>query len=115
MVEMAGALPEIGFEQRGAYDNLVPAAQMFTLFKGFEDLPKHGAFGVVNHHTCPNFVSETEEVQFFPETTVVSSSCFFQKMEILLQSFRIAEGSSVDALEHSVAFVPPPVGAGDAG
>ena len=67
---------------------------------------------MVDHQPRPGFIADGEKIQFPPQFAVVAPFGLFQQMEVLLQGFFRGKGRAINALEHLVAFVPPPVGAG---
>ena len=53
-----------------------------------------------------------KQVQFLAQLAVVPALGLFLAIEIILQALFIAPGGAVDTLEHLVALISPPIGAG---
>ena len=72
-------------------------------------MPHHCALGMIYNHPGSNFVTETEEIKFPSQASVVSLSCLFQVSKIFLERLFVGECSAINPLQHLVALVSPPV------
>ena len=50
-----------------------------------------------------------KEFELRPELAMVTLLGFFQKMQIVFQFFFRRETGAVDALEHGILFIAPPI------
>jgi hypothetical protein len=69
-------------------------------------------FGMPEHH-ARRLVLRMEEVELLAELAVVALLRLLDAMEVRLEVFLLRPRRAVDALEHLVARVAAPVGAGD--
>ena len=74
-------------------------------------LPQRPALGVPEHGAGRMLV-DVEQVQFLAELAVVALFGFLQHRQVGLEFFLAGPGGAVDALQHLVAVVAAPVGAG---
>ena len=63
----------------------------------------------------PGFVFDAEKAQLPAQAAVVPALGLFQELQVLLQFLGGGKGGAVDALQHGLALVPPPVGPGGGG
>ena len=60
-----------------------------------------------------DLVGEREQVELGPEPSVIALGRLLQLVQVLLEVGVTRPRRSVDALQHRIALVAPPVGAGD--
>jgi hypothetical protein len=77
------------------------------------ELAHDGALGVPDGEAGTQLVGEGEQVELVGEATVVALLGLLEHGEVLVELGLGLPGRAVDALEHGVALVAPPVGAGD--
>src|SRR5690554_6020302 len=73
------------------------------------DLVYRPAFRMPEHH-ARGFFLEVKQRQLLTNFTVITLFSFFETLQILLECFLIAPGSTVHTLQHLVARVAAPVG-----
>ena len=112
VIEVARPLPEIRLEDLGTDDDVVTALEVFLPLPVLDDRAQQGAFGVPDDQPRARLVVELEEIQFPAETAVVPLFRLFQEPQMFVERLLRRETGPVDALEHLVVLVPPPVGAG---
>ena len=110
---MPAAQEEVLFGEMGRAHALV-AGRVFGLFgQAFEFFDDDGAARQPEGQTRPDFLFEDKDLQFAAQLAVIPLFGLFELIEVLPQLFAVAPGGAIDALQHGVFFVPPPVGAGD--
>ncbi len=115
IVPVAGALPQVAFEDLGPHDHLVAPFQVLPALEILDEAPEQRALGVVDDQPRPRLFFNAEQPQLPAQTAVVPALGLLQEFQVLLQFFLGGEGGAVDALQHGQALVPPPVSPGDAG
>ncbi len=92
-------------------DLLVPAGTQQPPHVALDLLVDEPALLVPEHHARRLFL-EVEEIELAPEAPVVAPLGLFQAVQIRLERLLVRPRGAVDTLEHLVARIAPPVGAG---
>ncbi len=74
-------------------------------------LPDHPALGVPEHH-AGRLLLQVKQIQLLAELAVVAFFCLLQAVEIGIEVFLPGPRGAVDALQHLVTRIAPPVGTG---
>ena len=114
VVEMSRTFPELGLEDLGADDDVVAAPEVFLPLPILDDRSQQGAFGVPDDQTRTRLLVDLEQIQFPSEAAVVALAGLFQDTQMFVERLLRREAGPVNPLEHLVALIPSPVGAGDA-
>ena len=110
-VPMSGFLPQGLVDHLRAFDLLVAVVLVDAAHVLLHALPKRPSFGVPKHQTR-RVVVDVKQVQLAPKLAVVAFFGLLQQRQMLLQFILGRPGGAVDALQHLVAVVAPPVGTG---
>ena len=95
----------------GAFTSSKPAARLplaHVADQLLEDLP---ALGMPEHRARRLFL-QVEQVELAADAAMVALLGFFEPVQVLIQLLLVGPGGAVDALEHLVARIAAPVGAG---
>ena len=114
VIPMAGALPQGPGEDNGGLDLLIAVLPVNLTPVVLQQVAQHHALGEEEGEPGA-LVEDGEQVQLPAQAAVVPLLGLLQALEIGVQGFLVEEGGAVNALEHLVVLVAPPVGAGDAG
>jgi len=111
---MAAALPQLAAQDDRRADLLVAGAHVLAAPVVDHGVPQAHALGVEEREARP-LVVEAEQVQVAADAAVVAAAGQLELLQVRRQLLLLREGCAVDAGEHGVLLVAPPVGAGQAG
>src|SRR6185295_7782268 len=112
LLQVPGLLPERGFHDLGSVD-LAVARLVLALAHVIDELLENApALGVPEHRARRLFL-EVEQTKVLADAAMVALLGFLEAMQIGGQVLVVEPGGAVDALEHLVARVSAPIGAGD--
>ena len=107
-----------GFFPEGAVDHLrglhleVAVILVDAAHELFNNLPDRPALGVPEDH-ARGFVLQMKEIELFTESAVIALFGFREHFKVGVLFFFRRPGRTVDALQHFVFAVAPPVGTRD--
>ncbi|MCY1534509.1 hypothetical protein D9M68_698850 [compost metagenome] len=108
---MTGLLPQRLVDDLRALDLLVAVVAVDAAHVLLDLLPQRPALGVPEHQAGCVLV-DVEQIEFTPELAVVALLGLLDHGQMLLQFVLGGPGRAVNALQHLVAVVAAPVGAG---
>ena len=97
----------------GAEHELITGALVFGAGEVLHHPSHGGAPRMPYRQSRPQLVGEREQVELDAELAMVAALGLLQAVEMLLQCLLRLPRRAVDALEHRLVLVAPPVGAGD--
>ena len=110
MIKMAGFFPQINLQNLGAHDHIVTALQMFLSFPVFNKIAKQHAFRMEDDQARACLVIDLEQIQFPAQPAMVSFFRLFQQIQVIFKLLPVGKAGAVNALQHLVSFIAPPVG-----
>ena len=113
-IQVTAGLPQGGEADVGRVDHVVTTAIMDVLPVVLDEGAHPAALGVPYDQAWPDFVVDGVEAQLPPQGAVVAALRFLQPGQVGVQLILGLEGGAVDALEHRVFLVAPPVGPSNA-
>ena len=111
LVPMPGLFPKRLVQDLGAFDFLIAVVAVDATHVLLHFLPQRPALGMPEHGAGRVFI-DVEQIQFAAQLAVVPLFSFFQHREVLLQFLLGGPGGTVNALQHFVAMIAPPVSSG---
>ncbi len=111
---VAGTVPEINIKDLRGQHFLVAIALVEPPHIGDQLVIDKGPFGVKKRAPRCNGI-EAEQIKFPAHATMVTAFGFLKQGEVLAEFLWRCKGRPVDALEHLVFFVPPPICASHTG
>ena len=93
---------------------LVPAFGQTLADEVLDDSPDKRSFRMPEHEAAAGILFDRIEIEFGAEFAVVAFRRFFEKDEVVVEFLLRRKGGPVDALQHRVVLVAPPVRARDA-
>ena len=111
---MAGTVPEINIKDLWGQHFLVAIALVEPPHIGDQFIIDQGPFRVKKRAPRRNGI-EAEQIKLPAHATMVTPLGFLKQCEMLAEFFGRGKGRPVDALEHLVFFVSPPIRASHAG
>jgi len=112
MVEMSRPFPEVVFEDLGTHDHIVAPLQVLLPFPFLDEIAEHHPLGMKDDQPRPRFVVHLEEIQLPAQTAVIPLFGFPHHPQVFVQRLLGGKAGPVNPLEHPVALVAPPIGAG---
>ena len=109
---MAGRLEELRLGQVRREDELVAAPLVARPAVVVHDAPDGRPLRVPHGQAAPELVGEGDEVELGRQPPMVALLGLLERMEMLLQGGVGLPRRAVNALEHLLVLVAPPVGAG---
>ena len=113
VVVVPGTLPELLPEKTRSEDDVVPPLQVLLALELLDEVAEEGAPGVPDDHPRADIVGEGKKVELPAQLAVVPLLGLFQALKVLLEPGPVGIAGAVDPLEHGIALVSAPVGAGD--
>ena len=114
LIGVARLLPQRHRDHLGRLDFAIPVAALLAAHILFDGLVHEPAVGVPEHHARGLFLG-VKQVEFFTDLAVVALFRLLYAVEVLLELFLVGPGGAVDALQHLIAGIAAPVGAGQFG
>ena len=111
VLPVPGLLPQALVEQLRAFDLLVAGVAIDGAHVLLDLLPERPALRMPEHDTGRDVV-DVEQVELAAEPAMVALLGFLEHAQVLLQLVLGRPRGAVDALEHLVAMVAAPIGAG---
>ena len=112
VVHVARTDPHMIPEDLRPQDDIVAPLEMLFAFPVLDDGSEHRTLGVPDDEPRSHLLVDLEEIQLLAEPPVVAPLGLLDEDEILLHLLGCRKSRPVDALEHLVVLVAPPVGAG---
>ncbi len=113
MLKVARALVQFDLRQIRCVNVLISQGSLALQNVLFEQPTHRRPLGQPQRKTSANRVAHGEQLKLSADTTVVAALGLLEAMQILVELFLRGKGGAVDALQHRVVLVAPPVGAGD--
>ena len=110
---MAAADEEVLLGQVRRAHPLVAVPVLHLLGQPLELADDRGAGGLPQRQAGPHLLVEGEDLQLLAELAVVAQLRLLEQVEVALELLLVAPGGAIDALQHRLVLVAPPVGAGD--
>ena len=112
LLPMARGFPERAVEQLRGPDLDVAGGIEAAPHVGLDRAVDRPALGVPERR-AGRFLLEVEQVELLAEPAVVAALGLREPVQVVVELLAARPGGAVDALQHRVAAVAPPVGAGD--
>jgi len=111
VVHVARADPHVVPQDLRSQDNVVAPLEMLLALPVLDDGAQHRPLGVPDDESGAHLLVDLKEVQLPAELAVIAALGLLDEGEVLLHLFGCREPRPVNALEHLVVLVAPPVGA----
>src|SRR3990172_593951 len=108
-IPMPRTLPEVHFGQMGSEYHLVAGAIVDLTPKVFQRDAESCPFGMPEDQSGTCRLLDDEKVQLRSQLPMVSLAGLLDPSQVFLQKLATLKGSAIDALQHFVVFIAPPV------
>ena len=108
---VAGGLPKLAVHQLRRAHLLVVGRVQAAAHIGLDRAVQHPSLGVPED-AADRFLLQMEQPHFLADAAMVALLRLLDLQQVRVQLLLVAPGGAVDAAEHGVAVVAPPIGAG---